>query len=161
MAGGGCEGVGRNPVRALGEDRTAVDDELEALAELVLVPVEHDGAQADLTLPAIDHARPVDELERYVVERLGAVAVRPPEFWVRDLGLQAGELRHLFAGEGNRAAIFRTARDGQCGLELKCHFALGVRLNDAHRLDAIAVPRLEADGKIDARGGEARAPVPA
>ena len=66
--------VARNPVRALREDGDAVHADREARAGLVRRAVDLDPAQSD---PAIDPHRAGGNGER--VERLLAVAVRPPE----------------------------------------------------------------------------------
>ena len=75
----GDEAVRGNPIGALGEDRLAVDDELERFTERVGMPVEHDRPQSDPFFPEIDHAAPHEQFQAHVVKGLIAVAVRPPK----------------------------------------------------------------------------------
>ena len=79
----GREGVGRNPVGALGEDRHAVDDEGERLAPFVRLAPQLERAQADLVRPGVERPIAGGQLDFDPIERLGAEPVRPPQLRVR------------------------------------------------------------------------------
>ena len=80
------EGIGRDPVRALGEDRHAVDDELPRLAPLIRLLAQLDGAQADLVRGRLLQRRwpRRDRLTSTVYSGWLAVAVGPPQLRVGD-----------------------------------------------------------------------------
>ncbi len=117
------ETVRRYPVRALGEDRAAVDDELECFAPFVGMAVEHDGTQADPARPGADYATgAIDDFKGDRVERLGTVVVGPPEVGIFDFGFSIFDCGDDAAVAGDGAANARgVVGAGELGAEREGH----------------------------------------
>ncbi|OPZ84042.1 MAG: hypothetical protein BWY76_02017 [bacterium ADurb.Bin429] len=168
------EGVGGNPVGALGEKRHAVDDELETLAPLVGVAVQLQRAQADALRRGVQHgARRIMERHRHRIQRLRAQVVRPPELRVvhreRGVGAAAGQrhggFRHRRAVQrdghrrGQRGAAHLLGGDG--GVYGHPSRRLRVILGEMHVRQPRRVEGHQRDVAPDATGDKHRAPVPA
>ena len=159
--------VGRDPVGALGEDVDAVDAEIHRHARFIGLGDQLELAQPDLLLDLVAGDR-----DDRIVERLRAVARRPPERRAEDLERKrrrgAPGARHLDLGRyglGAEGEGHRHLAAADCGqLDVgrdRHHPALVVALADDHVLDARAVEEMQLRLGIDAEHHQAQAPVPA
>ncbi len=149
-----------NPVRALGENGPSVDHELKAFPEFVGVAVQRDRSQPDATAPAVEDLFALDELETHLIERLIAMAVRPPQFGIRDFKLQIGNLGDDLVVSDRRHRELRHPRPRACASMLASTAPAFVPLADSDRFKTVSSPCLEADRLVNAAGGKSRAPVP-
>ena len=160
----GHQAVRRDPVGSLGEDGAAVHHKLERLAPWVGVPVQRDRAQADPARP-MAKAGPfgVRHLDLQPVERLAALAVRPPELGVLDHDFRPAAFRHDRVTEGQApAADRRGIRPGDFRRQPQQHDAVGpMLLRHAHALQPVAGPAFETEVAPEAGGDQARPPIPA
>ncbi len=80
-----------NPIRALGEYRSAVYHKLKGLAEFIGMAIEHDRSKSHASTPAIEDFLAIDKLETHIVKGMSPLAVRPPQFRILDLKFEIGD----------------------------------------------------------------------
>ena len=153
-----------DPVGAADVDVLAVDADGEGAAVGIRCGVELDGAESDAAGPGF-----LPRAHRDVVERLGAVSARPPEFSLRHL-----DRDHDRRGAGcdiqpGRVPTRDRRRDADrlrarlpLEVDLEAHDASGaVRDREwAHGGEAHPGPAVDADRLPDAGGHDIRSPVP-
>ncbi len=113
------EGVVGNPVEALDEDRLLVDDEDEAGAVLVFLILDAHVTQPDAGLVRVEHLVACVQDDDDIVERLLAIAARPPELGVGDIELH-GCGREIHRHRDRRCHLADRRRNGQggCGIRV-------------------------------------------
>ena len=172
------EGVRRHPGGALGEEGQPVDNELEALAPLVVGrAIQAERAQADPPDPCVDRlaAGRAGQIHRQLVERLLAKPVRPPALGVAHLEVEAraaivrqqrarlgdeGALVHEAGAEGQARRGVGRAHSARRHIER--HAAVrAMDLPHLDRLEARILADLDADAAPDAAGDQRGGPVPA
>ena len=168
------EGVRRNPVGSLGEDRDPVDDEGERLAGLVGFAPEFEGAQAYLVVPDIERSAGSGQLDLDPVERLVAQTVGPPHLRIRDLdGEVGGRTLAQHDRSGDLAAPVRMldahhrlqfARPAGCPFDLQLRRDPGPparhRLRDPDVDEPADAPGLDSNALPEADVRELGSPVP-
>lgn len=175
----GDEGVGGYPVGTLDENGATVDEKTKTFAPLVRTAVECNGPQSDAA-GELESGRGgggwIGGGDFDVVERLRALAGRPPKLRVGDVEgewrgratcrsgeKRAGGSRHdpsvesdaSFDGDGNCGGEFRNESERDSAA------VVGVVLCDADVDESVVAPGFETDVAPDAGSDEARSPVPA
>ena len=168
--------VVRDPVRALDEDGSAVDDHGERRAELVRRGVDGDGAEADSSRIAVQRgaltrAPRAGEPDLEVVQRVRSVTGRPPQ-----LGLGHGHhdnadarshrdchVRAVAGDVGREVEVDVVTEAGPLDFDVDPDAARAVFVDGdqwAHLPEAGRVPALEPHGLPDAGGLQVRSPIP-
>ena len=156
------QAVLRDVIGAHGEHAHAVDLVGEAFAPLVARAVHAHGAQADALLPHIRRFTCAEQFHAHRVERLCAIAARPPQLRVLHLHLAGGAFPALRiavrAGHRHAPAVrgaFRVQAEGEK------HAAVLVALAHKHIREAGGVDAQKRHGARQAHVRQAGAPVPA
>lgn len=166
------EDVVRDPVHTADEHVSPVDPQPEGVAGGVGGGVDGDRPQSEATGPAIQELLPRQELHLGLVQRLLAVADRPPETRIghvhphHGVGVMRRELGdHLLAGEPDEQSQgFRRRVAGPLDRDVELHRRVFLGRLDhqrPHGVETSRAPRLQADRPPDPGGDEVRAPVPA
>ncbi|MET3144812.1 UNVERIFIED_ORG: hypothetical protein ABIB63_000610 [Xanthomonas axonopodis] len=171
------EGIQRNQVGPLGEDRDAVDHDLHALAELVFFAAQLHRAQADDALDLLAVAIGIAHVGHEGVAVLRAVTGRKPALGMGDAHRQVDAvpagIDHRVLGEladflPVRAQYIQRHlhRPAAAGLQVQLRLqlrAIGIHalLGDMQPVHPHGVPRFHAHILPDAGVDHARAPIPA
>ena len=162
------EGVGRNPVRAAGENRLAVHAEVKSFPVAVFVRLPN---ELDFTKPdSLRHRMGLSALHRHVevVQRLVAVGGRPPQLRVVDghrqfrfaVGVEAHRLAFDHPINHCRDGVLAGRRDREPDPNVEFDRPRLVALNRRYVLDSRRGVCDQPDIAPDADRREARPPVP-